>query len=96
MCIFPADFPQTFSQTVSNVRRNPFLRVFSLKINAPFLITQGDIIDTFGTFINVKMPIMPKMPHVFYLTFHLSVFTFHFSPFLYRRDNLSASISARA
>ena len=36
----PTDFLRTHSQTFSKVRRNPFLRVFSLKINVPFLITQ--------------------------------------------------------
>ena len=61
----PTDFLRIISQTLSNVRRNPFSAPFSLKINAPFLIMQSGIIDTFGTFVNVKMPKMPKMPHVF-------------------------------
>ena len=78
--LFSFKFPRTFCGHIlsppQKVRRNSFEHPFSLKINAPFLITQGDIIDTFGTFINVKMPIMPKVPHVFYLTFPFSPFTF--------------------
>ena len=62
---YPTDFLRTISQTFSNVRRNPFQNPFSLKINTLLLITQYDIISIIGIFNNFKMPIMPKMPHVF-------------------------------
>ena len=76
--LHPTDFLQTHSQSPQNVRRNPFQNPFSLKINTPLLITQYDIISIIGIFNNFKMPIMPKMPHVFVYS-RLSYFLKKFS-----------------
>ena len=48
--LHPTDFLRTHSLTFSKVRRNPFQNPFSLKINAPLLITQYDIISIIGIF----------------------------------------------
>ena len=74
------DFPQTYSQTVPNVRRNPFSAPFSLKINAPFLITQHGGTDTCGGMAEKFPPLPPLSPHVIFIFrvrfLRFSVFSF--------------------
>ena len=54
----PTDFLRIHSRTFSKVRRNSFLRVFSMKTNTPFLITQhGGMAE--------KFPPLPPFRHMF-------------------------------
>ena len=60
----PTDFLRIHSRTFSKVRRNSFLRVFSMKTNTPFLIMQhggsGGMAENFP-------------PHVIFI-FRVSIF----------------------
>ena len=62
----PTDFLRIHSRTFSKVRRNSFLRVFSMKTNTPFLIMQhsgsGGMAENFP-------PLPPHVVFILYVRF---------------------------
>ena len=68
----PTDFLRTHSRTFSKVRRNSFLRVFSMKTNTPFLIMQhGGMAE--------KFPPLSPFRHMLFLYFMYGCYR-HFAP----------------
>ena len=68
----PTDFLRIHSRTFSKVRRNSFLRVFSMKTNTPFLIMQHG--GSGGNF-SATSAIPPHVVFILYVRFlRFSVF----------------------
>ena len=83
----PTDFLRIHSRTFSKVRRNSFLRVFSMKTNTPFLIMQHGGSGGSGGMAE-KFPPLPPFRHMLFLYFMYGFYGFPVSegiPNPYRR-----------
>ena len=83
----PTDFLRIHSRTFSKVRRNSFLRVFSMKTNTPFLIMQhggsGEMAEKFP-------PLPPHVVFILYVRFlRFAVFRRDTEPLQKERLNTS-------
>ena len=98
----PTDFLRIHSRTFSKVRRNSFLRVFSMKTNTPFLIMQhgGEVSATSAIQPHIVLYFMygcyrrfapsSKLQHAARLYTLRTPYTLHFS--LYTKKSPSKTI----